>query len=290
MPEDSAALDRPDRIAEAIEDAAALGAEDRWPDALARLRDTLAETGDDATLLGWLTIAADRDGRTGEAYEYARRCLLLNPEDPFVLASAGEALAAFDDPDAERVLRLAAMTAPDHAFARAAYGSYLAREGLAEEALNELRAARELTPEDASVWLDTGIALLSLGRADEAADALEEAYARTEDDPWTRALLGLARVAAGEVEAAAEDLRHASLFRPADAEIHVASALAACAAGWEGESSDALDRAREALAREDEALLIEAEDSIEDGPEAAEAFLRAELVPALLRERMWERG
>src|SRR5688500_8027385 len=126
--------------------AQSLAEDELWEQVRDLLDQALDEHGDDPLLLVWAGLAAQRVGEEGEAYEMFRRALALEPTDPFVLATAGSGLSALDDPEAERALRLAALTAPDFPFARAAYGAYLAREGVFEEAIAELRAARDLAP------------------------------------------------------------------------------------------------------------------------------------------------
>jgi tetratricopeptide (TPR) repeat protein len=129
-----------------VAEAESLGAEERWDQAQTLLLEALPDHPHDALLLCWLGIASERLGEEGEAYDFFRRCLSEEPSDPFILAAAGSGVAMYDDPGAEAALRLAAITAPGFPFARSAYGAYLAREGLFDEALRELSAARDLPP------------------------------------------------------------------------------------------------------------------------------------------------
>ena len=265
-----------------------MAADERWDEAHELLADALDDHGDDALVLCWLGIAAQRVGEDAEAYEAFRRCMDLEPVDPFILASAGSGLAAVDDPDAERALRLAALTAPDLAFARMAYGSYLAREGMLEDAVRELTAARDLGPDDADVRAELAVALLLSGRADDGVGELEEALSRR-DDGWTRALYGLALLDTGRDEQAAEELHSASVERPEDVEVHLASALASAAQGWDDEAWAALARAGDAAEQVDAELLGEVEEAVEAGADEAAAFLRDQVAPPLLRERLRQR-
>ena len=288
MAEEHAGPDE-DAIDELVRDVEALGEEGRWDEAYDRLSEGLEDEGEDATILCWMGIAAERLGRDGEAYEHYRRALSLDPTDPFVLASVGSGLASFDDPDAEGALRMAALTAPDFAFGRMAYGAYLAREGMFAEAVAELQAARELSPESASTHLELGIAHLLSGSRGPGLAALEEALSREAEDAWVRGLYGLALVEAGRDEEAAEELYRASLERPADVDLHLASALASASQGWEDESWNALARAEQGAEPEDRDVIGEVEERLNDGPDAAEAFLRDDLGPTLLRERLLQR-
>jgi Tfp pilus assembly protein PilF len=278
-------------VAEAVaEEARGLGEEERWEEARELLVQALEEHGDDALLLCWLGIATERLGEEGAAYEYYRAALALQPSDPFVLATAGSGAAAFDDPEAEGALRLAALTAPDFPFARAAYGAYLAREGLFAEAAAELEAARDLAPDDGGVRAELAFAYLLADRSAEALAELEEALSLLPDDAWLRGVYGLALLEARRGEEGAEQLHRAGTERPEDVELQLAAALAAAAEGWEDEGWHALARAEAGADQADRELIREVEEALEAGAEAAEAFLRDELGPPLLRERLLQRG
>lgn len=277
-------------IAGIVGQAQSLAEDELWDQAHAMLIQALDEHGDDALLLCWTGLAAQRVGEEGEAYEMFRRALAMDPQDPFVLASAGSGLAALDDPEAERALRLAALTAPDFPFARSAYGAYLAHEGMFDEAITELRAARDLAPDDASVHAELGMALLLAGRSQEGLDALEEALSRTPGDAWLRGVFGLALVDAGRGEEGAEQLHQASQERDEDVEVQLIAALAMAAQGWEDPAWEALARAGQAADSSDRELISEVEDAVEAGVEAADEFLRHDLGPSLLRERLLQRA
>jgi tetratricopeptide (TPR) repeat protein len=270
-------------------EAESLGAEGRWEEALSLLTEALEER-EDALLLCWAGIACQRLGEEGQAYELFRRALAMTPDDAFVLAAAGSGVSAFDDPDAEPALRAAALTAPDFAFARAAYGAYLAREGLYREAIDELEAAFRLAPADADVALDLAVARLRAGDAAQGIATLEEVLSLRNDDSWTRGLLGLAQAEAGQGEEAAEVLHQASLERPEDVELQLVAALAAAAQGWEDEAQRALASAEAAAEALDSDLIEEVQEAVDLGDEAAETLLRDGLAPSMLRERLAQRG
>ena len=279
---------------EAIEDVVAraqsLGEDDRWDDAYALLAEALDEQGEDALLLTWAGIAAQRLGEESEAYDRFRSALALEPADPFILAAAGSGIAALDDPGAEGALRMAALTAPEFPFARLSYGAYLAREGLLDEAIAELEAARGLAPEDGIVHTELGIAYLLAKRTDAGLDALEEALSRTPGDSWLRGLFGLALVDAGRGEEGAEQLHQAAGERDEDVEVQLIAALAMAAEGWDDPAWEALARAESHADSSDRELLSEVEDRLEAGPDAAGEFLRLDLGPVLLRERLLQRA
>ncbi|HEX8671695.1 MAG TPA: hypothetical protein VF710_07390 [Longimicrobium sp.] len=258
----------------AVAEAQTLGEEDRWDEAHSLLLVTLEEQGESALLLCWAGIASQRLGNESEAYDFFRRALALQPEDPFILAAAGSGVAIYDDPDAESALRMAALTSPDFPFARAAYGAYLAREGLFAEAVGELEAARALAPEDAEIHADLGMAYLLAGRA---------------DDAWLRGVYGLALVETRRTEEGAEQLHRAAAERVEDVELQLLSALSAAGEGWQDEAWNALARAQDAADASDHEMIQEVEDALEGGDEDA-VVLRDDLGPSLLRERLVQRA
>lgn len=274
---------------EALRQAATLGDEGRWDEAHDLLLDRLEEHADDPALLCWLGVASRELGSDGEAYEYFRRTLALEPQDPFILATAGNGVAVYDDPDAESALRLAAVTAPDLPFARVSYGAYLAREGLFEGAVRELEAARDLASDEPSVRGELAIAYLLSGRSEDGIGELEEALSLDSQDAWLRGLYGMALLEAGRTEEAAEALHRAAVERPADLEAQLLSALASAGEGWEEEAWNALARAELGAEEMDAALLQEVEEVIGTGPEEAREFLAAQLAPTVLRERLLQR-
>jgi len=271
-----------------VAEAESLGAEERWDQAQTLLLEALPDYPRDPLLLCWLGIACERVGAESEAYDFFRRCLAEEPSDPFILAAAGTGVAMYDDPDAEGALRLAAITAPQFPFARSAYGAYLAREGLFDDALRELTAARDLAPDDAAIRAELGVAMLLAKHTEEGVTELEEALARS-DDAWLRGLYALALLETGRSEEGAEHLYKASRERLDDVEIHLLSALASAAEGWDEEAWAAVARAEDAADAVDRALVQEVEEAVGDGPDAARDFLGHQLGPSLLRERLHQR-
>src|SRR5262245_29459977 len=156
-----------------------------------RLTAALREEPDEPHLLCWLGVAYREAGQDGIAYEYFRRCWQQDPLDPHILAMCGAGLAAFDDPDAEPALRAAVLSGPDVPIARLQYGAYLAREGVFEQALEQLNAAIELEPEDPVIRGELAIALALKGDYASAVNAFERALELAPDDSWSRVLLGL---------------------------------------------------------------------------------------------------
>ncbi len=274
---------------EQLRDAATLIEEERWQEALQLLLAQEREHPDDPMLLCLLGATAREVGAEGQAYEYFRRCLAQNPADPVVLVTAGNGLAALDDPEAESTLRLAALTAPELPLARLHYGAYLAREGMYDLAIQELEVARALAEEDAPVRFELATAYVLAGRTTEGVEEMAEALAREAQDSWIRVLYGLALIEEGRLDEAAEELHRAAEDRPEDAEAQLLAALAAATQGWTEEAWNALARA-EVNGTADPALLQEVEEALDADAEAAEALLRGELAPSALRTRLLERA
>lgn len=274
---------------ELLQQAAALGEEGRWDEARDLLLERLDDHAEEPALLCWLGVASRELGSDGEAYEFFRRTLAAGPSDPVLLATAANGVAVFDDPEAESALRLAALSAPHLPFVRASYGAYLAREGMLEDAVRELEAARALADDDPAVRAELAIAYLLAGRRDEGIAELEEALALESQDAWLRGLYGMALLEAGRAEEAAESLHRSAADRPGDLEAQLLSALASAAEGWEDEAWNALARAELSAEEVDAALLQEVEDTIGAGPDEAREFLAAELAPTVLRERLLQR-
>ncbi|HEV2148785.1 MAG TPA: tetratricopeptide repeat protein [Longimicrobiaceae bacterium] len=274
---------------ELLQQAAGLGEEGRWDEARELLLERLDDHAEDPALLCALGVASRELGSDGEAYEFFRRTLAAQPDDPYVLATAGNGVALYDDPEAESALRLAAITAPDLPFARVSYGAYLAREGMFAEAVAELEAARELAREEAGVRAELGVAYLLAGRLEEGVAELEEALALDVSDAWLRGLFGMALLEAGRSEEAAEALHRAAAERPTDVEAQLLSALASAAEGWEDEAWNALARAELGAEEMDAALLQEVEEVVGTGAEESRELLVEELAPTVLRERLLQR-
>lgn len=273
--------------------------EGAWESMAERLRDALPDHPDDPYLLCWLGMAERELGLEGVAGERFRRALAQGPRDPVLLATAGNALAHFDDPEAEGALRTAALLGPNLPQTRWMYGAWLAREGLLDEAFAELDAALELDPEDPVIRTEHGVALALAGRFDEAAAAFGTAAELDPDDGWALALLALARFEAGawdegadpaDLEEATQPLEEAADLRPDDVELQLLAALARAAGGYEDRALLLLERAR-LLVDEgaDGALVLEVEEPLEAGAEASRRFLRRSLGPLAFRDRLMHR-
>jgi Flp pilus assembly protein TadD len=272
-----------------LEQAYRLSEDGRWDEVFRVLRDAEGEHPRDPALLCMLGVAADHAQVGGLAYEYFRRSLAEQPTDPLVLVQLGAGLARYDDPDAEGVLRLAALTAPQMAAARLEYGSYLAREGMTELALEELAAARSLAPEEPRVGRETAVALLLAGRAAEGADELERSLSLEPEEGEVLLLHGLALIQAGQRDEGAEVLYRAGDSLGDDGEAQLLCALACASQEWWDQAWDALARADVAARQPDSEVASEVEEALEGGAEDSRVLLEEHLGPSVLRERLLER-
>jgi tetratricopeptide (TPR) repeat protein len=250
------------------------------------LREHLAEHEKEPAVHCWLGVAERELGMEGVAYERFRCSLALSPEDPYVLATAGNGVAAFDDPDAELALRTAALMAPDIPLTRLMYGAYLAREGFVADGLRELEAARGLDAADAQIAYELGVGRYLSGDVGGSVDALGDAVTLAPEDGWPRVVFGLVLLEADRFEEAVGELAEGARLRPEDVEAQLAASLAAAATGAEGIAYEMLERARIRSDDEDSVLVAAAEDRVDSGPEAARALLMEELAPDLLRRRL----
>lgn len=266
------------------------GEEGDWEGMVDILQEGLEEHEDDPFLLCWLGVGERELGMEGVAYDHFRKCLEQQPQDPYILATAGNAVAEFDDPDAEAALRTAAMTAPELPLARWMYGAYLAREGRTEKALEHLRAARELAPDDATIAFELGVALALDDDLEAASDRLADAVRLDYDDGWTRVVFGLVLLELDALEEAATELEAGARLRPDDVEAQLLASLALGAEGYDGRALEMLERARQRGEEAgDKELAVRIEDAIMESPEAAEGFLVSRLAPVALRERLMTR-
>jgi len=266
-----------------------LGEEGDFAGMAERLRSELEAYPDEPALLCWLGVAEQELGLEGVAYERFKQALALDPEDPYILATAGNALARFDDPDAEAALRAAAVMAPDLPLARWMYGAFLSREGFETEARKELDEAKALSPDDATIVYESGVAYALAGDLPAAVDELARAVDLSPDDGWIRVLLGLALAEDHRTDEALMELDLGARDREDDVEAQLVTALAHAAGGDEDRAWEFLERAR-FRAQGTDALTIDAvEERIQDGAEAAARFLRHTLGPTVFRERLQAR-
>lgn len=272
-----------------LEQALGLGEEGDWERAAELLRDRLEDFPQDAGILCWLGVAEQELGMGGVAYERFKHALSLGSDDPYVLATAGNGIAYFDDPDAEHTLRTAALIAPDVAVTRLMYGTYLAREGFTSEAIEELTAARTLDPDDPQIAYELGVGWALAGDHEKATDVLADAVRLDPEDGWTRIVFGLELLEADRFEEGAGELMSGARIREDDVDAQMAAALAAAATGREEIAYEMLERARLRSAEPDLAALTAVEDQLVAGHEASRSMLEEDLAPDILRSRLRER-
>ncbi|HSG48248.1 MAG TPA: tetratricopeptide repeat protein [Longimicrobiales bacterium] len=266
-----------------------LGDEGDFAGMAERLREELDTYPDEPSLLCWLAVAERELGMEGVAYERFKLALALDPEDPHILATAGNALSHFDDPEAETALRAAALLGPDLPLARWMYGAYLAREGFALEARKELDEAKALDPEEPGIAYESGVAYALAGQLDAAVEEFARAAEMAPEDGWFRVVLGLALVEADRVDEALAELDAAARYAPEDVEAQLAAALVHAGVGNEDEAWEFLERARFPAQGTDLLSVEEVEERVQDSPEAADRFLRNTLSPTAFRERLQAR-
>jgi Flp pilus assembly protein TadD len=274
---------------ELLERAFAFADDEEWESAADLLRDHLSDFDEDPAVHCWLGVAERELGLDGVAYERFKRVLALEPGDPYVLATAGSGVAAFDDPDAETALRTAALTAPHLAVTRLLYGAYLSREGFTEDAVRELAAAREIDPDDPQIAYELGVAYALADDHERATDVFADAVRLDPEDGWTRVVFGLSLLEADRLEEGAGELMSGARLREDDVDAQLAAALAAGATGRDGTAYEMLERARMRAEDVDLVLVTAVEDRLDSGHEAAAAMLMDDLVPDLLRTRLSER-
>ncbi len=272
-----------------LEQALGLGEEGDWQGAADLLRERLEDFPQDAGILCWLGVAEQELGLGGVAYERFKHALSLGSDDPYVLATAGNGIAYFDDPDAEHTLRTAALIAPDVAVTRLMYGIYLAREGFTDQALEELTAARTLDPDDPQIACELGVGWALAGDHDKATDVLADAVRLDPEDGWTRIVFGLELLEADRFEEGVGELMSGARIREDDVDAQLAAALAAAATGREEIAYEMLERARLRSAEPDLAALTAVEDQLAAGHEASRSMLLEDLAPDILRSRLRER-
>ncbi len=278
----------PDRDA-LLERALTFADEEDWQGMADLIRENLGDYDDDPAMHCWLGVAERELGLEGVAYERFKRALALDPQDPHILATAGNAIAAFDDPDAEQALRAAALIAPDVVIGRLMYGAYLAREGFHEDALRELTAARELDPDDPLVAYELGVAY-ALGENHElATDSLADAVRLDPEDGWARVVFGLELLESERMDEAVGELMSGARLREDDVDAQLAAALAASATGRDGIAYEMLERARLRAVEEDIAFVTSVEDRLDAGHDASLSLLVEDLAPQMLRTRLRER-
>ncbi len=265
------------------------GDEGDLPEMARVLEEGLEAHPQDPALLCWLGIARREMGDEGAAYALFKETLAQDPEDPYILATVGGALAHSDDPDAEPALRLAAITAPDLAFARWMYGAYLSREGMLEEGIKELQAAAGLDEEDAAIPLELGVAYALNQDIAKARMSVARAVELQPEDAWSLVILGLLEAEEGDMEEAAADLSAGANANLDDVQAQILAALALGAAGFEERAYEMVERARMRAEGVDQDSLVSIESRIDDGPEASLDYFNATVAPIALRDRLMAR-
>jgi predicted Zn-dependent protease len=268
--------------------ALSLADEAEWAGVVHILRLHLEQFETEAAVHCSLAVAERELGNEGVAYELFKKALALEPEDPHIMATAGNGIAAFDDPAAMDALKNAALMAPDEPMTRLLYGAYLSREGYHEWALEQLKAAGVLDAEDPQIAYELGVAHQLAGATEAAVDALSDAVRLDPEDGWTRIVFGLLLLEDGQPDEAAGELTEGARLMPEDVEAQLLAALATAATGLEGTAYEMVERARMRAIEGDLVLVTAVEESVDAGPEAAEELLKEDVAPDSLRQRLSE--
>ncbi len=260
-----------------------------WATAAEVLREQLSDFEEDAAVHCWLAVAERELGQEGVAYELFKKALSLGPEDPTVLATIGNGIAAFDDPEAVDALKNAALMGPDLSLTRLLYGAYLSREGFHEWAIEQLIAAREIDSSDPQIAYEMGVAYALSGDIDRATDVMAEAVTLDPDDGWTRVVFGLLLLEDGRAEEASGELSEGAHRLPEDIEAQMLAALAAAAVGLDDIAYEMVERGRMRAADGDLALVSSVEEHVDSGADVSAIFLAEDVAPDALRSRLLER-
>ncbi len=278
-----------DAVAPVLRVALDLAEDGDWEGAAEALTEALEDHPDDPYILCWLGLVERELGLEGVAYERFKQALAAGSDDPMLLATAGTAIAALDDPAAEPALRTAVLLGPDLPRARWMYGAYLSREGMTEQALEELERAVELDPEDPVIQFELGVAQALGGDLESASLSFARSLELDPANGWTLVLLGLSALLSDEVADSLAALEEGARTRPDDLEAQLLAALALFVEGWEDRAAEMLQRARLVAEAPDQALVDEVEVQMDAGAEAALELLQESLAPTAFRERLMQR-
>lgn len=268
-------------------EASRLSEEGLHGEALSMLLEAEPENSENAALLCMIGALSAHLSADGMAVDFFRRCLALEPTDPRILITAGNGLAAVGEPGAEPALRMAALSNPDMAEARYSYGSFLIRNGLVEQGIEELGEARRLAPELEDVHLQLGIGHWLAGNTEAALAELESAVAANGEDWDARTIYGLVLLADERLDVAAEEMYPLAEPTAADGPLQLILALTFAAAEWDDQAWLALSRAEGADPPIDSLTGREVEEAIEAGGDAVRSLLLEEIAPPALRERIF---
>ena len=201
--------------------ARALGALNRWSQAVDVLQSTAEAFSDNAEVWTAKGNAERVLLRHEDAEQSFRRALSLKKNDPDILNNLAVVVRAqrrFDD--AVEIYRQALAHEPDHRKVHGNLGNALVEMGCMNEAEHHLRKAVDLNPGDPSSRCNLAIHLTREEKADEAITYFNQVIELAPDyvDAWTN--LGVARLALGDVKAAEDTYRRAISLAPNNAEAH----------------------------------------------------------------------
>ena len=137
-------------------------------------------------------------GRHQEALSALKEAARLDPLSPIIASNIGdEYQRAGEYPDAERQYRTVLENAPAFAYAHSRLGLVLLKQSRFEEAISEIRRARDLSPDSVSLQADLIHAYFTVGRRDEAEKLLAEVEHRATQEFVSNVDLAMANAAVG---------------------------------------------------------------------------------------------
>ncbi len=200
---------------------AALQADGRLDEAIARYRRAIAERPEYAPAYSNLATALRQTGRRQEAQATYERALALQPD--FAAAHFNLANLLLEEGKTDQAaahFERATRDEPASADAHNNFGIALASAGRVDDALREFRAAIALDPTSAKANRNLGDLLSTAGRTDEAIAALRTAVQLDPNDAATRYDLASTFLEAKQFEAAIDEFRATIRLSPRYAEAH----------------------------------------------------------------------
>jgi tetratricopeptide (TPR) repeat protein len=201
--------------------ASELGQKNEYNAAIAKWKEALALSPNDAKAHSNLGVLLATVGRADEAMAHYQKAVESEPEYPDGYTNIGIALArAGKLDDAIPYLEKAAQLSPWDANAHSNLGAALAESGRTGEAIAECDKALQLNPRDPEAHANLAIALAKGGRLDEAIANFEKALAGEPDSGAIHANLAGALLEKGRFDDAIPHFEKALAVDPNSAELH----------------------------------------------------------------------
>jgi protein O-mannosyl-transferase len=192
-----------------------------WKDSETLLRHSLAVTGNNEVVLGFLGAALDKKGQSDEAIRYYQEALRLEPDDPVVHNYLGMAFGRRGQSDEaitqfQETVRLA----PAYPLAHYNLANTLLEKGRIDEAIRQYQEVIRLLPNYGEPHNNLGLALARKGQLDEAITQYQEALRLQPDDPDVHFNLGAVLARRGQLDEAIRHYQETLRVQPDRAEVH----------------------------------------------------------------------